>query len=371
MCDVPTLSAHENNNRHANAAPDAFEERLVTALNESGLMLLLSLGHRTGLLSAMAGAAPETSTALAMRTELDERYVREWLGGMVASGVVETDPQAATYWLPDPHAQLLTDKGPANLAVYSQFIAILGSVEDNVVRCFREGGGVPYSSYPRFQEVMASDSGQTVLPALFDAILPLAKGLTERLESGIRVLDCACGRGQALLAMAARYPASRFVGYDLSQEAIDWARRETARAGLTNLTFEVRDLSDFDATAEPDAFDLVTTFDGIHDQARPRSLLRGIHRSLAPDGVYLVQDIHASSHHHLDREHPLGTMLYAVSVSHCMTVSLAQGGEGLGTMWGRERALAYLEEAGFCDIEVHQLEHDIQNDYFVCRPGKG
>jgi len=294
--------------------------------------------------------------------------VREWLGVMVAGRVIETDPAAGTYWLPAEHAALLTDAGPANLAVYAQFISMLGGVEDDVVRCFREGGGVPYSRYPRFQEVMASDSGQTVLPALFDAILPLAPELPERLEAGIRVLDCACGRGRALLAMAERYPASRFVGYDLSTEAIEWGREQAAAAGLDNLSFEVRDLSDFDATAEPGAFELVTTFDGIHDQGQPRRLLKGIHRSLTPDGIYLVQDIHASSHHHLYREHPLGALLYAVSVSHCMTVSLAQGGEGLGTMWGRERALAYLEEAGFRDIRVQQLEHDIQNDYFVCRP---
>ena len=168
--------------------------------------------------------------------------------------------------------------------------------------------------------------------------------------------------------MAERYPASQFVGYDLSAEAIDWGRKQVEAAGLTNLRFEVRDLSDFDTTAEPGGFELVTTFDGIHDQGQPRRLLAGIHRSLTPDGIYLVQDIHASSHHHLDREHPLGALLYALSVGHCMTVSLAQGGEGLGTMWGRERALAYLEEAGFRDIQVHQLEHDIQNDYFVCRP---
>lgn len=361
MCNVHSLPAAE-------ADSGAFEARLVNALNESGLMLLTAIGHRTGLFEALAGQAPLTSRQLAERDGLDERYVREWLGGMVAAGVIDTDPAAGTYRLPYAHAELLTDRGPANLAVYAQFISLLGSVEDDVVRCFREGGGVPYSRYPRFQEVMASDSGQTVLPALFDAILPLAPGLVERLDAGIRVLDCACGRGRALLAMAERFPASRFVGYDLSDEAIAWAREESRATGLDNLAFEVRDLSDFDVTAEPAAFDLVTTFDGIHDQAQPRRLLAGIHRSLAPDGVYLVQDIHASSHHHLDRDHPLGTMLYAVSVSHCMTVSLAQGGEGLGTMWGRERALAYLEEAGFRDIQVHQLEHDIQNDYFVCRP---
>ncbi|MBS9402241.1 methyltransferase domain-containing protein [Halomonas sp. TRM85114] len=360
MCQVHALTPA--------ADAEAFEARLVNALNESGLMLLTAIGHRTGLFEALAGQPPRDSQALATAAGLDERYVREWLGGMVVGGVIDTDPEAGTYWLPKSHAELLTDRGEANLAVYAQFVSLLGSVEDDVVRCFREGGGVPYSRYPRFQEVMASDSGQTVLPALFDAILPLAPGLIQRLEGGIRVLDCACGRGRALLLMAERFPASRFVGYDLSEEAIGWARAKARDAGLDNVTFEVRDLSDFDATATPGAFDLVTTFDGIHDQARPRHLLKGIHRSLAPEGVYLVQDIHASSHHHLDRDHPLGTMLYAVSVSHCMTVSLAQGGEGLGTMWGRERALAYLHEAGFKDVQVYQLEHDFQNDYFVCRP---
>nr|WP_246389931.1 hypothetical protein [Halomonas cerina] len=164
--------------------------------------MLTSIGHRTGLLNALAGQAPLTSQALAEHAGLQERYVREWLGGMVAAEVIETDSATATYWLPDEHAALLTDQGPANLAIYAQFIPLLGSVEDDVVHCFREGGGVPYARY---------------------------------------------------------------------------------------------------------------------------------------------------------------------SLSHCMTVSLAQGGEGLGTMWGRERALAYLEAAGFRDIRVHQLEHDIQNDYFVCR----
>jgi ubiquinone/menaquinone biosynthesis C-methylase UbiE len=361
MCDIAIPHDHK-------ASTADFETRLVQALNQGGLLLLTSIGHRTGLLNALAGQAPLTSQALAERTGLQERYVREWLGGMVAAEVIETDPETITYWLPDERAELLTDRGAVNLAVYAQFIPLLGGVEDEVVRCFREGGGVPYSRYPRFQEVMASDSGQTVLPALFDAILPLAPELPERLEAGIRVLDCACGRGRALMAMAERYPASRFVGYDFSAEAIEWAREQAAAAGLDNLSFEIRDLSDFDVTATPGAFELVTTFDGIHDQGQPRRLLAGIHRSLTPDGIYLVQDIHASSHHHLDRDHPLGAMLYAVSLSHCMTVSLAQGGEGLGTMWGRERALSYLQEAGFRDIRVQQLEHDIQNDYFVCRP---
>ncbi|SDM29711.1 Methyltransferase domain-containing protein [Modicisalibacter muralis] len=341
---------------------------MINALNESGLMLLMSIGHRTGLYENLAGQPPLTSDEIAERSGLDERYVREWLGGMVVGGIIEIDPTTQKYWLPDAHAALLTASGDVNLAIYSQFFGLLGAVEDDIVHCFREGGGVPYSRYPRFHEIMASDSAQTVLPALFDAILPLVSGLTERLEAGIRVLDCACGRGRALLMMAERFPTSRFTGYDLSQEAIDWAQARASEVGLSNVTFEIRDLSDFDTTAEPGVFDLVTTFDGIHDQARPLNLVRGIRRSLAENGVYIAQDIHASSHHHLDRDHPLGTLLYAISVTHCMTVSLAQGGEGLGTMWGRERALDLFDKAGFSDVAVSQLEHDIQNDYFVCRP---
>jgi hypothetical protein len=266
MCDIAITTSEA-------ATAGDFETRLVQALNQGGLLLLTSIGHRTGLLNALAGQAPLTSQALAERTGLQERYVREWLGGMVAAEVIETDPETITYWLPDERAELLTDRGAVNLAVYAQFIPLLGGVEDEVVRCFREGGGVPYSRYPRFQEVMASDSGQTVLPALFDAILPLAPELPERLEAGIRVLDCACGRGRALMAMAERYPASRFVGYDFSAEAIEWAREQAAAAGLDNLSFEIRDLSDFDVTATPGAFELVTTFDGIHDQGQPRRLL--------------------------------------------------------------------------------------------------
>src|SRR5690606_30042678 len=129
-----------------------------------------------------------------------------------------------------------------------------------------------------------------------------------------------------------------------------------------------RDLSSFDEDAEPAAFDLVTTFDAIHDQAKPLEVLIGIRKTLKPGGVYLAQDIHGSSHHHLDREHPMGAFLYAVSTMHCMTVSLAQGGEGLGTMWGREKAREYFEKAGFRSVEVCQLPHDVQNDYWVLRP---
>lgn len=345
-----------------------FDEWFVGAVNDAGLMFLCSIGHRTGLFDTIAGMDWASSREVAERAGLQERYVREWLAGLATGGVVEIDHDDRFRLPPDNAAFLTREAGSDNLAVLSQYFAVLGGVEDDVVGCFHRGGGVPYERYPRFHEVMAEDSGMTVLAALDDQILPLIPELPARLETGIRVLDVGCGRGRALLQMAERYPASDFRGFDLSSEAIAWAREQAEERGHTNVHFEARDASNFDEWAEPEAYDLVTTFDAVHDQADPRAVLRGIAKTLAPGGVYLMQDIKGSSHVQGDMEHPLAPVLYTVSCMHCMTVSLAQGGEGLGTMWGRETATSYLRDAGFREIDVRELEHDIQNDYYICRP---
>jgi len=243
-----------------------------------------------------------------------------------------------------------------------QYISVLGSVEDRIVESFKHGGGVPYSAFPRFQEVMAEDSGQTVLPALLDHILPLVPGLTRRLEEGIEVMDVGCGSGRALNLMARAFPNSRFTGYDLSEEGISRSRAEAERNGASNIRFEVKDASKLD---EAEGYDLITTFDAIHDQAKPAVVLEGIADALRPDGVYLMQDIAGSSHVHNNRDHPMGTFLYTVSTMHCMTVSLAQNGDGLGAMWGEEKAREMLREAGFDNVEVKQLPHDFQNYYYI------
>lgn len=345
---------------------EAFADRLVDTLNAGASCLMISIGHRCGLFDTLATISPASSDELAARSGLDERYVREWLGAMTTARIVTHDPDRAHYALPRAHADSLTRAaGADNMAVFAQYIGQLGAVEDEVLDCFRHGGGVPYTSFRRFHEIMMEDSGQSVLPALLDQILPLVPGLTARLESGIRVLDAGCGRGRALLLMAARFPHSRFVGYDLSSDAIEYARDTARRAGLNNVKFVERDLGSFDTDAEPEAFDLVTTFDAVHDQPFPLRLLRGIRRTLRAGGVYLMQDIDASTHHHGNLDHPLGPLLYTISCMHCMTVSLAQGGEGLGAMWGRERALELLQEAGFGDTALHRLPHDMQNAYYV------
>lgn len=199
-----------------------------------------------------------------------------------------------------------------------------------------------------------------MVAALHQSILPLAPGLQDRLQQGIDVLDLGCGSGRALKELARTFPRSRFTGYDFSVEAIGVARCEPQ----PNLRFESWDAARIN---DVEAFDLITAFDAIHDQAHPDKVLANIRRALRPTGVFLMQDIRASSRLENNLEHPLGTFLYTISCMHCMTVSLAQGGMGLGTVWGEEKALEMLKSAGFHQVAVHRLEHDIQNNYYLCR----
>ncbi len=349
------------------AKAEEFAERMVGVLNEGAIALMTSIGHRTRLFDALAELPPSTSEQIADAAGLNKRYVREWLGAMVTGKVVEHDPERDTYSLPPEHAAWLTRAAaPDNIAAFAQYIPLLGTVEDRIVECFEAGGGVPYSAYPRFQEVMAEDSGQTVVSALIDSILPLVPGLTERLGAGIDVLDVGCGSGRALNLMAHSFPDSRFVGYDLSEEGIARGHTEAQEHGLDNIRFEVKDVANLDEKAR---YDLITTFDAVHDQAQPAKVLKGIAEALRPDGVYLMQDIAASSHHHNNLDHPVGPFLYTISCMHCMTVSLAEDGAGLGAMWGEEKAREMLREAGFAAVEVKQLPHDFQNSYYIVTKG--
>jgi 2-polyprenyl-3-methyl-5-hydroxy-6-metoxy-1,4-benzoquinol methylase len=352
------------------AKAEAFAGELLRTINHGALCLMTSIGHRTGLFDCLRRLSPATSAEIAHKAGLNERYVREWLGAMVTAGVVEVDPASTYYRLPAEHAAFLTRAAAAdNMAVFTQYIAVLGGVEDEIVECFKQGGGVPYAKFPRFHAVMAEDSGQSVLSSLNSHVLPLVPGLTAQLANGIRMLDVGCGSGRVINQLAKQYPNSHFTGMDLSPEAIGRARGEALQQGLQNTEFIIRDLSDFHESAEPEVFDFITTFDAIHDQAKPLNVLQGIHRTLKAGGVYLMQDIRGSSHVYHDIEHPLGPFLYAISTMHCMTVSLAQGGEGLGAMWGEEKTRQYLERAGFRSIETNQLAHDLANNWYVVRKG--
>jgi 2-polyprenyl-3-methyl-5-hydroxy-6-metoxy-1,4-benzoquinol methylase len=344
---------------------DAFAARMLEVLNSGALALVVSIGHRSGLFDVMARTGPATSAQIAASAGQNERYVREWLGAMVAGRIVEYDARTRAYHLPPEHAASLTrDARPDNLAATAQWIPLLAGVEDEVLACFERGGGVPYASYERFHAVMAEESEQTVVAVLRESILPLVPGLPDALRAGIDVLDVGCGSGRALNLLARHHPRSRFTGYDLSAQAIGAARAEAAETGLRNVRFEVRDVADLELR---ETFDLVTAFDAIHDQARPADVLAAVFRALRPDGTFLMQDIRGTSRVEEDARHPLGAFLYTVSCLHCMTVSLAAGGAGLGAMWGVETAQRMLSEAGFEKVEVKTLPHDIMNLYYLAR----
>lgn len=345
---------------------EAFAGKMIDVMNSAAVALMTSIGHRTGLFDAMAYLPPADSVRIAEEARLSERYVREWLGAMVTGGVVEHDPLEGTYWLPREHAAFLTrNASPNNLAASMQWVAVLGAVEDEVVGAFGHGRGVPYSAYKRFHEVMAEESDQTTVAGLEAHILPLIPGLTDRLEQGIDVLDVGCGSGRALLKLAELYPASRFRGYDFSSEGIAAANSLAWGRGLRNVRFHHRDVARMD---EHEAYDLVTAFDAIHDQADPAGVLRNVRRALRPGGMFLMQDIRACSHVHGNRDLPLGPFTYTISCMHCMSVSLACGGPGLGAAWGKESALKMLAEAGFKPVRVETLPHDIINYYYIATP---
>lgn len=352
---------------------EVFAQRMLDILNSGAIALMTSIGHRTGLFDTLAQLPPSTSQQIADAAGLNERYVREWLGSMVTARFVEYEPIAGVYSLPPEHAAFLTRAAsPNNIAVTAQFLPLLATVEDQVIECFYKGGGVPYSAYKRFHQVMAEDSGQTVVAALEEHILPLIPDLTEALERGIDVLDVGCGSGRVLNKMAKQFPNSRFKGYDFSEEAIAQARREsfaTAQSeaneqGLTNIEFQVKDAAKLD---EVEQYDLICTFDSIHDQARPDVVLRGIQQALRHDGTYLMQDIRASSNVQGNLDHPVAPFLYTISCLHCMTVSLAADGMGLGAVWGEEKALEMLKNAGFSRVKIQHLDHDLLNNFYIVK----
>lgn len=342
---------------------DEFGQRMGEVLNDGTLALLMSIGHQVGLFDTLAELPPATSHEIAGAADLQERYVREWLGAMTTSKVVEYDPTARTYRLPAEHAGWLTRAaGPANLAAATQLIPLLASVESQLTDCFRTGGGVPYSAYTEFHRLQAEDSGAVFDAALVDVVLPLVPGLPERLRDGLDVADVGCGSGHAINLIAQAFPRSRCVGYDFSAEAIDAGREEAARLGLSNAEFVVQDVA---TLQEQNRYDFITAFDAIHDQAHPAEVLSAIAAALRPSGVFLMVDIQASSNLEDNVEHPFGTFLYAVSTMHCMTVSLSLDGDGLGTVWGEQKAQQLLAEAGFTSVQATHIEADAFNTYYI------
>jgi ubiquinone/menaquinone biosynthesis C-methylase UbiE len=360
----------------ASAQRDAFSKKLIDILNAGALNLAMGIGYRTRLFDVMDELArPSSIGDIAAEAGLTERYVREWLGIMVCGGIVALSHDESgedLFLLPTAHADLITRRaGNANLGVYTQEIPLLTRTAlSSVLAGFTSGDGVDYACYTEFQSFMTQLADAKHRQVLVDTFLPSVDGgrLVEKLASGICVCDLGCGEGLAPLLMAAAFPGSRFTGIDISQEALEKARAAASALSLTNVEFLEVDAAELAADSPlADSFDYVTAFDAIHDQTRPLEALRGVLAALKPGGVFSMVDIDASSDLAKNVEHSMGPFLYTVSLMHCMPVGLAGGGAGLGMMWGRERAVTMLREAGFADVAVLEIPEDPFNLHFFCR----
>ena len=284
--------------------PKSFSEKITDILNFSALNVALAIGYRTGLLDIMdAFETPQTLNAIADKASLNSRYIEEWLGVMVSGEIVELSVGEGGdnyFYLPKPHGDFLTRRaGNSNLGVYTQEIPLLTSCAmEAVIEGFTTGNGVNYDHYPRFQTFMSQLADAKHRRVLINIFLPSVDNgrIIQRLASGIQVCDLGCAEGVAVILMAKAFPQSRFVGIDISPEAIDEARRQARRQKIENLDFLVLDAADLKNKSEMKGlFDYVTAFDAIHDQTRPRAVLQGVHHILTPDGRFSMVDIAAHS----------------------------------------------------------------------------
>ncbi len=343
---------------------EAFTQALMGHYTGAFVTLMVDLGDRTGLWSALA-RGPATSEELAARAGLVERYVREWLGAVASAGIVDYDAPSAVYALRPEHAACLSGDGALNLAPVSVMAGHLAAFLAPVAQAFREGGGVPYERYrPEFTDVMDGLNRRVFDELLVEGILPLAGDLAGVLEAGTRVADVGCGTGHSTNLLARAFPASAFVGYDLAEDALDRGRVEAAAYGLGNVSFVRGDAARLPAIPPVGA---AFAFDAIHDQVDPAGVLGCIHAALEPGGTFVMVDVRASSRLEANLANPMAPIVYATSTLHCLTVSLAGGGAGLGTAWGEELACRMLVEAGFGAVEVYEAPGDPLNSVYVAR----
>jgi 2-polyprenyl-3-methyl-5-hydroxy-6-metoxy-1,4-benzoquinol methylase len=336
--------------------PNEFLDHLKASYRGAMLTQMIELGTRHKLFDLLADH-PCTSAELATKAGLSERHVREWLSAVTVGGITTYEPRTHIFTLPVEHAFWVTGSSYTNVANMAGMLNGLAQRIDDVSDAFVHGNGVPYSQYRPHFTCSMDLLGRAKYDALLVKIyLRKVGGLTDLLSTAARVADVGCGTGHCVNIMAAAFPTSTFVGYDFSEEAISHARAEAATLGLSNATFEVAD-----AASIPTGFDVVFAFDAIHDQADPVGVLAAIHQAVVPGGRFVMLDINASSNLEDNIADPANALLYGISVMHCMEVSLAGGGPGLGTVWGHQLATQMLTEAGFSDIERFDLEGDPTN----------
>lgn len=327
---------------------------------------LAFLGVRTGLFDAMAGQGPMTVEAVVEKTGLAERYVREWLHGMVAAGYLDHDANGATFELPPEHAYLFASAGTDHY-VGGLFEGVPGLLQSapGVAKAFRDGGGVAYDDFhPDVHASIDTMNRGIYQHRLCEEWIANVPGLADKLAAGGGGLDLGCGVGTVTVTLAKAYPAGRFVGVDLHQPSIEKAKAAASAAGVADRTEFFA--APIESLPDGETFELITAFDCVHDLAAPIDVLEAVRRRLAPDGTFLVLEPKAGDRLE-DNINPIGTMFYGFSMFHCMTQSLAAGGPGLGACLGPAGLEKLMREAGFTRFEPVPIRSPVNLLYAVGR----
>ncbi len=335
---------------------DEFMGKIVGDLSGTLVTSMCVLGDRLGLFKDLASNGPATSEQLASRTATNERYVREWLGSLSSAGYIEYDPASKSFTLPPEHAMALAQEGgPAFVSgAHQMVIGMLGPI-DELTEAFRQGGGVPQTSYnDDMWTGLERFTGTWFENLLIQEWLPAVPHVQSKLESGASVADIGSGNGQALIKLAQTFPNSTYIGFDVYEPAVENATSNAEAAGVGDrVTFKHLDV----CQGIPDQHDLITTFDVIHDMVNPRGALKSIRGALKPDGSYLLLDINCADTLE-GNAGPLGAMVYGCSVLYCMTTTLAPGGEGRGAVGLPPSKVRELcAEAGFGQVNQLPIEN--------------
>jgi 2-polyprenyl-3-methyl-5-hydroxy-6-metoxy-1,4-benzoquinol methylase len=346
------------------AKADAFVGKVLGDTAALAVTVLSSIGDRLGLFKNLAEQGPATSEELAERAHVNERYAREWLSAMASAGYLEYDPASRRFTLPPEHVPVLArEGGPVFFGgVQEELVGMVGPV-NQLMQAFRTGGGVPMEAYdPSAWEGLTRFTNGWFENLLVPVWLPAMPDVQAQLERGALVADVGCGHGKALIKLAQTYPQSRYVGYDKFAPFIEQARSNAEAAGVADrVRFEQRDVSE----GLPEQFDVITTFDVVHDAVNPRGLLRAIREALSPGGRYVCLEINSSDKLE-ENIGLLGAFFYSVSVLYCMTSSLAHHGEGLGTAGIPESKMRELcAEAGFGRVQRVPMENPFNILYEV------
>jgi SAM-dependent methyltransferase len=316
----------------------------------------LAIADRSGLLAEMAGRGELAIEQLASE-RFNPRYVEEALAVLAAAGVVEFHPLSHTFSLPDEHAACLTDPAsPYLLAGWLDTIPAAFARIDDLAEATKHGGGVPLTRYDdrliRGIDRLNSPGIRILLARRWLAAMP---DVVAKLEEGGRVADIGCGSGAAAETMARAFPNSTVTGYDVDPRAVARAQDRAAASGLTNLRFEV-----VSGETIPLGFDLITTFDVIHDLSHPERVLSRIREALNPDGTYLMMEPAAGPRLE-DNFSPRGTLTYGFSLLYCLPQSLVDNGAGLGAAWGPTKAEELCLQAGFKNFEQLPIDNPYSN----------